>query len=390
MNPGVVAPGMRAGLPVALMLALLVAGTGCGGSAAPASSSTTAAAEPSSSGENDAIAVRVAAVVSAPVSELYTTSATLRADKRATITSRTGGVLRRLLVEEGDQVVAGQALAELENEEQTIEFDRAAAARDTTARDLARSETLHQQGMMSDEEFETVRREAEDARQTAAMAELQLSRTVIRAPFAGRILVRHVDAGANVTDGTAVFEIADLDPLYADVDIPERHIARLEPGQSVRLSADASGASAEARIERIAPLVQPETGTVKVTLAVARGPELRPGSFVRVAIVTDTHERALVVPRSALVADGRRWYLFRVGTDGNTVEKLEVGRGYEEQERVEIMPSGGADPEIGPGDRVVVVGASALTDGASIRISPDDSGGGERAADREDAARVSG
>lgn len=362
-----------------LLLALLALGTSCGGP--PSSNAAHGGDSQASHGdgteqaeapEEDAIAVRVKGVVREPLSSLYTTSATLRADKQATVTARTSGVIRELLVEEGHRVKADQALAILENDEQQIDYDRAATARDTKQREFDRALELHGQGLMSDEEFETVRREAEETRQDAAMAQLKLSRTVIRAPFTGSILTRYLDAGATVSDGNAVFDIADLDPLYADVNVPERHIGRLSPGQDVRLVADASAETADAIIERIAPLVDPESGTVKVTLAVDGRTSLRPGSFVRVLIVTDTHQQALVVPRSSLVAEGRRWHLFRIDEDGENVERIEVTRGYEEQDRVEILGVVGEHRELAIGDRVVVLGASALSDGVRVEILKDD------------------
>jgi len=347
-----------------LVLAVVLLLAGCGGSSESAASADGGESED----KEDAIAVGAGAVMRAPISSLYTTSATLRADKRATITARTQGVVRELLVEEGDRVRKNQALAELENDEQRIAFERAAAARDTTQLDLARTVSLHEQGLVSDEEFETTRREAAEAKHTAALQELTLSRTTIRAPFDGQILRRHIDPGATVSDGVSVYDLADLDPLYADVNIPERHIARLAIGQSVRLVADSSSEQAEAFIERIAPSVDPATGTVKVTLAVRGTTGLRPGSFVRVDIVTDTHDEALVVPRSALVAEGRRWYVFRVTEQGEKVERLEVHRGFEEGDSVEVLELLDADKTLSDVDRVVVRGASALTDGARIEV----------------------
>lgn len=358
-----------------LLLALLAVTPSCGGPPASnaAQGADVQAANDDASGDaegakEDALAVRVKGVVQEPLSSLYTTSATLRADKQATVTARTRGVIRELLAEEGHRVQVDQPLAILENDEQQIDYDRAATSRDTKQREYDRALELHGQGLLSDEEFETVRREAEETRQDAAMAQLKLSRTVVRAPFTGSILTRHLDAGATVSDGTAVFDIADLDPLYADVNVPERHIERLHPGQEVRLVADASAETADAKIERIAPLVDPESGTVKVTLAVDGRTSLRPGSFVRVLIVTDTHQQALVVPRSSLVAEGRRWHLFRVDEDGENVERIEVTRGYEEQDRVEILGVVGDGRALTTGDRVVVLGASALTDGVRVEI----------------------
>ena len=328
--------------------------------------------------EKDVIAVEVGPVRVEPVSAIYSTSTTLRADKRATVIARTQGVIRQLLVEEGDLVSEGQPLAVLEDDEQSIEAERTRAAYDVEEREFQRAQNLHDEELVSYEDYETSRRELEDARHARSRAELELERTVIRAPFSGKILRRHLDVGATVRDSVAVYDLADLDPLYADVHVPERHIARLAPGQNVRLTADASREEVMATIERIAPAVEPATGTVKVTLTVDRATRLRPGAFVRAEIITETHDNALVVPRSALVAEGRRWNVYRLASSGSEVERIEVVLGFEEGDRVEIDGIVGAGPGLEAGDRVVVVGAPALSDGASVEVVEDgDAGTGE-------------
>ena len=355
-------------LALLALAVVLVLASGCGGNpetGAAQASDTSKQDEP----PEDAIAVEVSRVGRASLSSIYSTSATLRADKRATVMARTRGVLRQLQVEEGDWVDADQVVAVLEDDEQRIAFEQASAVSETKQREYERATTLHEQGLLSDETFETARREAVDARHTADLAELTLSRARIRATFAGRILTRHLDVGATVQDGTAVYDVADLDPLYADVQIPERQIAQLKPGQTVRLLTDSDETAGEAVIERIAPVVDASTGTVKVTVAVRRGADLRPGSFVRVGIVTDTHDNALVVPRSALVAEGRRWHVFRLKDDsGNSVELVEVSRGFEEGDRVEIIGTAGKIRPLDEDDRIVVTGASSLSDDAVVQI----------------------
>ena len=318
--------------------------------------------------EEPAIAVSAGEVTQEPISSLYSTSATLRADRQATVIARTRGVVRRLAVEEGNAVSAGQPLANLEDEEQTIAAARARSAEETARRDYERLSGLYDRGLVSVDEYEAKRRDAEDAVHALELAELELSRTVIRAPIAGMVVIRHLDVGATVSDGTAVYDLADLQPLYADVNIPERHVTRLQPGQDVLLTADATGTVARAVIERIAPAVDPATGTVKVTVAVEGESGLRPGAFIRVDIVTDTHVDALVVARSALVAEGRRWHLYRLSEDGTTVEQIEVELGFENSDRVEIATITTAEIAIEPGDRIVIVGAPALSDGATVRV----------------------
>lgn len=357
-------------------LLFLAACGGSGNSIGNATAATTADVPPAEPDRSSAVAVRVKAAERVPLSSLYSTSATLRAERQATITARTRGVIQNLLVEEGDRVVARQSLAELENEEQRIALARAQSSRDTLLNDLERSRNLHRQGLVSDEDFEDVTRRADDAVQAAALAELELSRTIIRAPFAGVIVRRHLDVGTTVSDGTVVYDLADLSPLYADVEVPERHVVALAAGQIVRLTADAADREIPAVIERIAPAVNPETGTVKVTLAVTGEQGVRPGAFVRVNIVVDTHSEALVVPRLALVAEGTRWHLFRL-QDDDTVIRLEVRLGFEEGELVEILEVLSAGEDLLPGSPVVVSGAPALTDGALVNVVEDAEAGDE-------------
>jgi RND family efflux transporter MFP subunit len=352
-------------------LSLAVFGAGCGGEA-DGHGTNGRGNNGSDEKEEPAIAVRAGEVVREPISSLYSTSATLRADRQATVIARTHGVVRRLAVEEGDRVGAEQPLAYLEDEEQRIEAARARTTEETARRDHERLSGLYDRGLVSVDEYEASRRDAEDAAHALDLAELELNRTVIRAPIAGVVVTRHLDVGATVSDGTPVYDLADLQPLYADINIPERHVTRLAPGQEVRLTADATGSQANAIIERIAPAVDAATGTVKVTVAVEDGSGLRPGAFVRVDIVTDTHPDALVVSRSALVAEGRRWHLYRLTDDDTSVEQVEVTLGFEAGDRIEISGIADASAEISEGETVVVVGAPALSDGAKVRVITDE------------------
>ena len=355
---------------------------GCGGGPDPGGAATDAHAREQSEGKpRETIAVKVMEIGIEPVSAVYSTSTTLRADRQATVIARTSGIIRQLLVEEGDRVSEGQSLAVLEDDEQKIEVERTRASYEIEEQEFARARALHEDELLSNEAHEAARREMEDARHARSLAELELERTEIRAPFSGKIVTRHLDVGATVANGVAVYELADLDPLYADVNVPERHVGRLSPGQVVRLVADASESMARATIERIAPAVDPATGTVKVTLTVDGSTRLRPGAFVRAEIVTETHDDAVVVPRSALVAEGRHWNLFRFNAEAEEVEQVEVVLGFEEGDRVEIVGVVGDTAAVAPGDRVVTVGAPALSDGAAVRLVGD-----ELATEEEDAA----
>ena len=353
-----------------IVLAALVLTWGCGspspGGAPPGAHGAGGGAGGPGMGQRppESVPVELGEVARADMSAVYSTSGTLRAERRATVTSRTNGVIERLMVEEGARVRSGQPIAELENDEQRIAAQRARDTFDTRQRELERLRKLFDQELVSEEAFEQARRDAQDAEHGAELAGLELDRTIIRSPFDGVVVTRHLDVGNTVTSGTPVYTLADVDPLLLEVKVPERHVARLQAGQQVRLTPDAVDRPVQGVIDRIAPAVDPETGTVKVTLTVQGDAELRPGTFVRVDIITDTHDDALVVPRSALVAEGRRWYVYRA--DDRTAKKLEVELGYESEDRVEVRPLGEA--RLTEGDPVVVAGAGALEEGSPIRL----------------------
>ena len=116
---------------------------------------------------------------------------------------------------------------------------------------------------------------------------------------------------------------------------------------------------------RISPVVDAQTGTVKVTIAVDPGQEnLRPGMFVNVDIVVNTHADAVLLPKRALVyAEGRPYVFVVEERDGQTVGvRRAVDLGFSEDDRVEVLSGAHA------GEPVIMVGQSTLRDGGQVRV----------------------
>jgi RND family efflux transporter MFP subunit len=190
---------------------------------------------------------------------------------------------------------------------------------------------------MSDQEFNDVRHLYEQAEAQRKLAQLNLDRTRIHAPFSGRVAERFVDLGQHVAVGSALFSLVDPDPLLARIYLPEREASRIAPGQGVVVTMDARpDLDLQGEVLRIAPIVDRRTGTVKVTCQLrGLGERLRPGSFVRVRVQTDLHPDVLVVPKRALVPEGGETYVFKVVAD--SVIKESVRTGYSDDRYVEIL-----------------------------------------------------
>jgi len=335
-----------------LLLCLPLLAAGCPDASAPGGTAKAKEDAPSVHVATEPLRVR-------PMARLYQTSARLRARQRAAVTARTRGVIQRYLVEEGARVRAGAVLVELEDAEQKIERDDARDALRDRQVAWERAEQLFQRHALAQDALREARLAYHGAKHRLERAELALTRTRIRAPFAGVVLVRHADPGARVDDGTALLDLADVTPLEADVAVPERHVPTLQVGQAARVIA--GGATFAAEIARIAPQVDPTSGTVKVTLRAEPRVSLRPGSFARVAVVTATHPRALVVPRSAILSEGGRTHLFRLLPEQGRVERVTVQTGFEEADWIEV-----SEPSLRAGQPIVTRGAAALADGAAV------------------------
>jgi hypothetical protein len=176
---------------------------------------------------------------------------------------------------------------------------------------------------------------------------------------------RYLDPGTTVSSGETVFDLVDVSHFYADVAVPESVAAKLSAGGAASLVPTALGGRLPAKIERLSPAVDPQTGTVKVTLVADPVPGLRAGGFVDVQITTELHEQALVTRSEALVAEGDGWLLYTV-VDGRSV-RVPVETGFEDDSGVEIVPLDDAT-RLGAGSEIVVGGVAALADGTPVRI----------------------
>ncbi len=103
-----------------------------------------------------------------------------------------------------------------------------------------------------------------------------------------------VNVGDHVTLNQPLFRIVDFDSIVARIYVPEKELPALATGLDARLTAEAiGGVSFVGSVDRISPVVDPGTGTVKVTVATPRQEGLRPGMYVEVELVTAVHEDAL-------------------------------------------------------------------------------------------------
>jgi membrane fusion protein (multidrug efflux system) len=336
------------------------------------------------------IPVEVASASQQSITANYSGTATLEAVGQAQVVSKTTGIVQKLLVEEGMHVQKGQLLALLDDEVARNKLDqaeatlkKAQAAFDKAEKGLALKITPRTQYDSDKYDFET-------QRAVVAGAKLDLSYTRIVAPISGVISKRSVKLGNLVQTNQTLFDIVDMDPLEAVLNVPERDLDTLKAGQPVRMRVDAlSGRSFEGSIARIAPVVDAASGTFRATCEFRDATKtLKPGMFGRIEVAYDQRHDALVVPRASIVEEDGESSVFVIeaapakpvetvkGKPGEAVaaetakpkaptfvaRRRTVKTGYSEGDRIEIREGLRND------ERVITIGRNAVRDGTEVQV----------------------
>ncbi len=321
------------------------------------------------------VPVSVAAVETGTVSSYIRATANLLPDNEVQVLADSDGRIARLLVDEGDTVSRGQTLAVLDPEATGIDLAKREVKAENTRLGFERGERMLREGLISQETFERLDMEHRMAREEVAEARYRAGKTAVRAPFSGRITRRLVEPGQHVRNTEEMFTLADFEPLVAFIHLPERDVLGLKPGRDARITLKADEAVRfHGRIRQISPVVDPATGTVKVTVeAVAPLPaSVRPGGFVTVDLVRESHVSALLLPRQAVLRELQSAHVF-VARNG-VAEKRPVTLGLEEGESIEVLAG------LRPGDRVIVAGQGSLKQGSAIEILAGSAGSASKTA----------
>lgn len=312
--------------------------------------------------EAEPIPVQVAPVTRGPISASLAFNSTLETESVVDIYPRINGQVDQLLVEEGDFVEAGTPLLKIDDRELRVDADEARVTLEREQADFTRTEGLFNRGLVNEQDYENDRFALSQAQLRADRANIRYDYATVVAPFDGVISEREVQVGARVATGTKLFSFVSLQDMVAKVFVPGRYLTSVSADQSAEITSEfLPDVSYAAWVKRISPIIDPASGTFKVTVGV-REPDgaIVPGLFVRASITTEERPDALLIPKRAVVYEGGSQYVFTVRR-GRAV-RLALDAGFENPTSIEVRSG------LEEGDEVIVLGQSGLKDKSPLKI----------------------
>ncbi len=265
----------------------------------------------------------------------------------------------------GDKIKAGALIARLEDKEyiNSIKLETNELNLELTESELKKQESLYEKGGVTLKDLKTAGINYANAKTTVENAKLQLDKTRIVAPIDGVIVdLLYYTQSTQVETGSTIVKIMDYKVMYMDVQLPEKYISVIKPGQVVKLTNyTIPEDTIIGNITQLSPAINADTRTFKGNILI-NNPNylLRPGMFVKADIVTNHKDSVIVIPKSIILSRQR----------GKTV--FIVDRGVAAERIIEIGLENLTDVEVTRGltknERVVTSGFETLSNRSKVKI----------------------
>jgi RND family efflux transporter MFP subunit len=265
----------------------------------------------------------------------------------------------------GDRVNAGDLIIRLEDQEyvNSVKMETNQLNLELMESELKKQQSLYEKGGVTQKELKTAEINYENAKTTVVTSKLQLEKTKIIAPIDGVIVdLPYHTQGTQVEAGLTMAKIMDYKTMYMDVQLPEKYISVIKPGQQVKLTNyTIPEDTIIGNVTQLSPAINADTRTFKGTIAIDNHDLLlRPGMFVKADIVTSRRDSVIVIPKNIILSRQRGKTVFIVDR-GVAAERI-IETGLENLTDVEVTRG------LAKNERVVTGGFETLSNRSKVKI----------------------
>ncbi len=283
-------------------------------------------------------------VKSAPFAQTLATVGTLRANESVTLVSEVSRRLVRIHVKEGSDIAAGDLLFKLDDSDLLAELGEIDARLKLAETNKNRVENLLPSKAVSQQELDNAHAALNILQAQRTIQSVQISKTEIRAPFAGRVGIRQVSEGAFVSPATPLIALQDVSRIKVDFPLPERYSGEVKSGQKFTFTIAGNGHVFEGAVTVLEPAIDAATRSLLVRGLCSAPQGLLPGGFAEVTLTLDGLAHGFMVPSQAIVPSPRGQGIYLIENGKAKLQPVEIGirtdvqvqilRGLEEDDRV--------------------------------------------------------
>jgi RND family efflux transporter, MFP subunit len=253
--------------------------------------------------------------------------AVIEAVQRATVSAQTSGRVIEVKFDIDDYVTKGDVLIRFRDTEQRAALRAAEARHAEAAAEFQRIRDIFEKQLVAKSAFDRAEAAFKAARAGLEQAQEQLEHTVVRAPYSGIVVKRHIEVGEVANPGQALMTGLSLEKLRAVADVPQAHIDTLRTLSRARVLVPDGAGSVEGSKLTISPYADTVSHTFKVRVDLPPGQHgVYPGMFAKVAFAVGEEVR-LLVPAAAVVHRSEVTAVYVVGADNRVaLRQIRAGR----------------------------------------------------------------
>ena len=308
-----------------------------------------------------------------PITRNVTLPAEVKAYQEATLYAKVAGYLKRITVDKGDRVKAGDLIADIEVPERLADLAKYKAEAEVAELDYKRLRESQKKApdLVVPQTVDNAKGKLDIAKANVAQTETLLNYARITAPFSGIITKRMVDPGAFIPAATsgsaaqnaAIVTLTDFTRIRVQVAVPELEASFIATGQPVKLTVEGlPGRRFDGKVTRFSYALDEASKTMLAEIELPNPKlELRPGMYTIVAIGIERKDDALLVPNEGLVVERAGAFVFAVMD--NKAKKTRVQTGFNDGINVELLSG------VAPNQPVIIVGTRTLRDGQAVTAS---------------------
>jgi membrane fusion protein (multidrug efflux system) len=285
---------------------------------------------------------------------------TLLPNEQVELISEAAGKVVGIYFEEGKPVAKGQLLIKVDDEELQAQLRRAEYQLNLTRERLNRQTILLEKDAVSREEFDQVQTDYNILQTDIDLLKTKISKTEIRAPFAGTIGFRGVSLGSYLQPNTVITRLIDQSQLKLEFAIPEKYASLYLTGRTIYFNTEVSPQEFEAAVYAVDPKVDILTRTITVRgLFNNTAGKLSSGMFARINLIVNQSNEVLLIPTEAIVQemDGKKVWVVSQGK----AKSQPVTTGYRTHNQVEVASG------LQIGDTVMITGLMQVRVGTPVR-----------------------